>query len=88
MFIFEDNQATINYVSNPVGHTLIKHLDRSLKWIRQQVEKGTIKLIYIETLLQLADIFTKSLDPTIFWNLVGKFMSTLDEFLSSFLRII
>jgi hypothetical protein len=84
MVIFEDNQATINYANNPVGHTLMKHLDRSLKWIRQQVEKGTIKLIYIETLLQLADIFTKPLDPTIFWNLIGKFMSTLDEFLSFF----
>jgi len=38
MVIFEDNEATIRYAKNPTGHTLMKHLDRHLKWIRQQVE--------------------------------------------------
>jgi hypothetical protein len=78
--VFEDNQAAIKYASNPTSHTLMKHLDRHLKWIRQQVTKNKVELIYIETLLQLADMFTKSLEPNLFWTHVSKFMSTLLDF--------
>jgi hypothetical protein len=84
MVIFEDNEATIRYAKNPTGHTLMKHLDRHLKWIRQQVERKKILLIHVETKLQLADIFTKALDVQLFWDMTGRFMSTLDEFSSFF----
>ena len=84
VIIFEDNQATIKYAANPTAHTLMKHLDRHLCWIRQQVERNTIRLIYLETVLQLADLFTKPLEPGQFWTLISKFMNTLDEFLSFF----
>ena len=80
--IFEDNKACIQYAQNPTGHTLMKHLDRQLRWIRQQVENKTIKLEYLETVLQIADMFTKPLEPGQFWNLVSKFMMTLDQYRS------
>ena len=80
--IFEDNKACIQYAQNPTGHTLMKHLDRQLRWIRQQVENKTIKLEYLETVLQIADLFTKPLEPGQFWNLVSKFMMTLDQYRS------
>jgi hypothetical protein len=60
----------------------MKHLDRQLRWIRQQVENKTIKLEYLETVLQIADMFTKPLEPGQFWNLVSKFMMTLDQYRS------
>jgi hypothetical protein len=40
--IWEDNRAAIDYVKNPSNSKRMRHLDRSLKWIRQEVEKGTI----------------------------------------------
>ena len=52
----------------------MRHLDRSLKWIRQEVEKGTIELRWIETTNQLADIFTKALVASLFWSIVSRLM--------------
>jgi hypothetical protein len=39
--------------------------------LRDHVEKGDIEMKYIETERQLADIFTKPLDPTRFASLGG-----------------
>jgi hypothetical protein len=52
----------------------MKHLDRALKWIQQEHSKHTFKLIYVETINQLADIFTKALEAHTFWSLVNRFM--------------
>ena len=62
--IWEDNRAAIDY-----GLLII-----SLKWIRQEVEKGTIELKWIETTNQLADIFTKALVASLFWSIVSRLM--------------
>ena len=62
--IWEDNQATINWIMNPVQHSKIKHIDVPTKAIRQaQNTHHTIDVKYIRTHLQLADILTKNLCP-------------------------
>lgn len=84
MVIFEDNQAAIAYSNNPTRHTLMKHMEKRLKWIQAEVAKKTIKLVYVQTENQLADVFTKALISTVFWALVGRYMLSLKEFQSFF----
>ena len=56
IIVFEDNQACIRYATNPVHHSTMKNLDRCLKWIQQEHLKNTFKLVYVETINQLADV--------------------------------
>ena len=37
LIIFEDNRACVAYSENPCKHSIMKHLDWSVNWIRQQV---------------------------------------------------
>lgn len=54
-----DNQGTINLAKNPVNHQRSKHIDIKYHFIRTEIQAGTIKLDYIPTKDNVADIFTK-----------------------------
>jgi len=58
--IWEDNQATIQMSKNPVNHQRCRHIALKYFYIRDLVETGIVKLEYIRTEHQLADIFTKA----------------------------
>ena len=66
LILKEDNQACIRISENPTAHKRSKHIDIKYHFLREKVLEGTIALHYINTLEQLADVFTKALD-------VGKF---------------
>ena len=57
--LYVDNQGTLALAKNPVQHQRSKHIDIRYHFIRNEVLSGTIKLAYIPTDLNLADIFTK-----------------------------
>lgn len=59
--LYLDNQSAIKLIINQQIHTKIKHLDVKYMFIREVHESGEIKIKYIETSLQLADILTKAL---------------------------
>jgi hypothetical protein len=61
-----DNTNAISVAKNPVFHKRMKHLKVRHHFLRDHVEKGDIKMRYIDTERQLADIFTKSLDASRF----------------------
>ena len=56
-----DNQSGIRLSENPVFHDRSKHIDIRYHFLRDCVQRGTIRLEYIETNEQVADIFTKAL---------------------------
>ena len=58
---FCDNQGAISLAKNPTHHAKTKHVDVQLHFIRNHVEKGTIKVEYCPTEDMLADIMTKGL---------------------------
>ena len=59
--IYCDNQSCIKLMENPVFHDRSKHISIIYHFIRAYVHKGAVKLEYIPTYEQVADIFTKAL---------------------------
>src|SRR5437667_7876310 len=59
--LFCDNQGAISLAKNPTHHAKTKHVDVQLHFIRDHVEKGTIKIEYCPTEDMLADIMTRGL---------------------------
>nr|GEV83842.1 copia protein [Tanacetum cinerariifolium] len=70
--IYCDSKSAIAISCNPVQHTQIKHIHVRYHFIKDHVEKGTIKLYFVGTEYQLADLFTKSLPEARFKFLVEK----------------
>jgi hypothetical protein len=56
-----DNQGTITLAENPIHHARTKHLDIQLQFVRDHIERNTVKLQYCPTDDMLADIMTKAL---------------------------
>nr|GEY85679.1 retrovirus-related Pol polyprotein from transposon TNT 1-94 [Tanacetum cinerariifolium] len=57
---------------NPVQHSRTKHIDVRYHFIKEKVEKGIVKLFFIGTEYQLADLFTKALPVERFQYLVRR----------------
>nr|GEW56660.1 hypothetical protein [Tanacetum cinerariifolium] len=56
-----DSKSVIAISCNPVQHSKTKHIDIRYHFIKEYVEKGTLKLYFVRTEYQLADLFTKAL---------------------------
>ena len=54
-----DNKGAIDLAKNPINHQRSKHIDIRYHYIRSQIQSGRIKLHYIPTSENIADIFTK-----------------------------
>nr|GEX35808.1 retrovirus-related Pol polyprotein from transposon TNT 1-94 [Tanacetum cinerariifolium]GEX37519.1 retrovirus-related Pol polyprotein from transposon TNT 1-94 [Tanacetum cinerariifolium] len=67
--IFCDNTSAIAISNNPILHSRTKHIDIRYHFIKDHILKGDIKLHFILTEYQLADIFTKLLNEPTFTRL-------------------
>nr|GEV83482.1 hypothetical protein [Tanacetum cinerariifolium] len=70
--IYCDSKSAIAISCNPVQHSRTKHIDVHYHFIKEHVEKGTIKLYFVKTNYQLADLFTKALPADRFNYLVRR----------------
>ena len=59
--IFCDNQSCVKLSENPVFHDRSNHIDLKYHYSRDILQKGVVKLQYISTDEQVADIFTEPL---------------------------
>jgi hypothetical protein len=59
--IFCDNTSAISISKNPVMHSKMKHIPIKFHFLREQVTEKNIKVEYVGTKEQIADIFTKPL---------------------------
>jgi hypothetical protein len=59
--IFSDNQAAIAIAHHPKFHARTKHINIAYYFLRDLVKSGTLNLVYVNTHLYLADLFTKGL---------------------------
>jgi hypothetical protein len=64
-----DNESAIRMADNPVEHSRTKHIDIRYHFLRDHQQRGDIKIAYVNTKNQLADIFIKPLDEKTFSKL-------------------
>nr|GEU84963.1 hypothetical protein [Tanacetum cinerariifolium] len=67
-----DSKAAIAISCNPVQHSCTKHIDVRYHFIKEKVKKGIVKLFFVGTEYQLADLFTKALPVERFKYLVRR----------------
>nr|GEV95943.1 retrovirus-related Pol polyprotein from transposon TNT 1-94 [Tanacetum cinerariifolium] len=70
--IYCDSKSAIAISCNPVQHSRTKHIAVCYHFIKEHMEKGTIKLYFVKTDYQLADLFTKALPADRFNYLVRR----------------
>jgi len=56
-----DSRSALSVAKNPEHHGRMKHLDLRFYWLRNEVEKGTISVVHVQTDAMPADILTKAL---------------------------
>nr|GEX57618.1 retrovirus-related Pol polyprotein from transposon TNT 1-94 [Tanacetum cinerariifolium] len=67
-----DSKVAIAISCNPVQHSRTKYIDVRYHFIKEKVEKGIVKLFFVGTEYQLADLFTKALPEERFKYLVRR----------------
>nr|GEW23568.1 hypothetical protein [Tanacetum cinerariifolium] len=67
-----DNKSVITLCCNNVQHSRSRPIDIKYHFIKEQVKNGVIKLYFINTKYQLADLFTKALSSDRIEFLINK----------------
>ena len=73
--LFEDNQSTIFLSEGQGEHQRSKHVDIKYKYVSQNVQEKVVKLEYIRSQNNLADILTKALVAAVFSFLVAQLLT-------------
>lgn len=70
--VFCDSKSAIQIATNPVFHERTKYINIDCHFIREKVQLGLVKLLYVPTNEQQADILTKGLGVSQHTYLVSK----------------
>ena len=77
--IYCDNTSAINLTKNPVLHSRTKHIEIRHHFIRDHVQSKNIKVEFVNSDKQLADIFTKPL-PTDHFCTIRRELGVINPF--------
>ena len=64
--IMENNQGAIKMANNKHSSRRTRHIDVKHHIVREAVEEGLVRIVYVRSEEQHADILTKALDMRIF----------------------
>ena len=59
--IKEDNKACQLFADHPGNHQRTKHIDVRYHFVRERIHRGSVRVDYVPTSDNVADIFTKAL---------------------------
>jgi hypothetical protein len=74
-----DNTSAISLASNPVFHARTKHVEVDYHFVRERVVRGDLKVHFIPTVDQLADLLTKALPTPRFLQLSNKLLHSFSR---------
>ena len=70
-----DNKFAIDLAYNPEHHSRTKHIARRHYFVRECVEEGRLRLPFISTVDNMADLFTKPLCKKTFFYMGDRIMN-------------
>lgn len=80
--IFEDNKSALKWAYDPANHKKLKHVDIAYHDIREQTsEFHNLEIQYVKTIDQLADPFTKNVQPSIFRSIYNRIFGAASSLL-------
>lgn len=62
----EDNHGAMKLANNKHSSRMIRHMDVKLRIVRDVVEAGLVRIVYVRNEDQLAELPTKALDTRTF----------------------
>jgi hypothetical protein len=65
---FCDNISSVYMSRNPVHHRRTKHIELDIHFVREKVAIGELRVTHVPSARQLADVFTKGLPSTLFFD--------------------
>ena len=75
-----DNEGEIYLSKNKTLGTRTKHIETRYHFVREYVEMGVLKIVYVKSEDNKADIMTKNTDKSTFWKHVDNFMDYSEVF--------
>lgn len=73
MFLFCDNKSAFQMLQNSTHHEHTKYVNIDCHFAKHHLATCFLKPYYIEFHLQVTDVFTKVLGPSLFYSLIFKF---------------
>jgi len=77
--VYGDNQSALYVATSSRAHRKMKHVDTRYHFIKDEIERGTIDLVFVPTKEQLADCLTKNATTCVIKHFVDFFFNTLGE---------
>ena len=72
MNLYCDNRAAIQIAQNLVQHDQTKHGEIDTHFIKEKLEAKIVKLPFVKSEDQLADVLTKAVSSRVFYNSLDK----------------
>uniref|UniRef100_A0A251U9V3 Putative ribonuclease H-like domain, GAG-pre-integrase domain protein n=1 Tax=Helianthus annuus TaxID=4232 RepID=A0A251U9V3_HELAN len=64
--VYCDNVSAIYLSGNPIQHQRTKHIELDIHFVREQVQRGAVRVLHVPSPHQVADILTKGLPRVLF----------------------
>jgi hypothetical protein len=68
---YEDNKGAVVWIHTDSNSSRLRQIEVEARWLKQRVQQGEFEMLKIPTADQRADMLTKCMDPTPFYNQMG-----------------